>query len=346
MEEKNMDFAEYDFKKRERDFGRIVFALTLNRKKMTERVVIGESNAVRRHLKSGGEDVLYDRTRPLGQLLLDFESDPNREWNVNAMRLHESYSKTFPLESKRWEIADQAAAFLQAKYKSGEPSAMFAAIRTWEEYLNCYNLNHGAELFIDRVGLIYRPFFLHDNYKPWQKEAANTLSQAINDGESTVELWYPVKKCPFECVVAFSSFQPIIFYYLHKVEEWRYVFQACAVCNSHFLARSRHYEICSDKCRKVQAVKAKREFDERNKDSKLEKVHESAYYYWYNRLRKLKQAKNPDMDKVLAVTEAFKAFKRDTLLYKSMVKLGDIKLSDFATWIDSQNGIINGLMGE
>jgi hypothetical protein len=33
----------YDFTKRERDFGRIVFALMLDRKKMTERVIIGQS---------------------------------------------------------------------------------------------------------------------------------------------------------------------------------------------------------------------------------------------------------------------------------------------------------------
>ena len=27
--------------------------------------------------------------------------------------------------------------FLRLKYESGEPPAMFAAIRTWEDYLNC-----------------------------------------------------------------------------------------------------------------------------------------------------------------------------------------------------------------
>jgi hypothetical protein len=37
---------EYDFTKRERDFGRIVFALTLDRKKMRERVIVGRNTEV------------------------------------------------------------------------------------------------------------------------------------------------------------------------------------------------------------------------------------------------------------------------------------------------------------
>lgn len=41
----------YDFTKRERGFGRMVFALTLDRKKMTERIVIGEAEEVRRGLE-------------------------------------------------------------------------------------------------------------------------------------------------------------------------------------------------------------------------------------------------------------------------------------------------------
>ena len=32
---------DYDFTRRERDFGRIVFALTIDQKKMKERIVIG-----------------------------------------------------------------------------------------------------------------------------------------------------------------------------------------------------------------------------------------------------------------------------------------------------------------
>ena len=337
---------DYDFTKRERGLGKIVFALTLDRKKMTERIVIGEMNETRRHLKDGTGEVYYDQTRPLGQLLLNFEADKDRQWNMNAMQLHESYGKTFPFESARWKIAAPVSDFLREKYDSGEPSAMFAAIRAWEDYLNYYNINHGADLLIDRLNLLYRPFFLYSEYKPWQEEAAVSLSQAIHDGESQVELWYPVNKRPFECVVAYSSFQPLIFYYLHKIEEWNFVYSGCKVCGNYFLARSKHYELCSDECRKVQAVEAKREFDERTKGDKLEQYHETSYYYWYNRLRKLKRAKNPDADKISAVSEAFKIFRKEAVKRKNMVKRGEMELSDFSSWLFRQQNEVDKLMDE
>ena len=137
------------------------------------------------------------------------------------------------------------------------------------------------------------------------------MSNALRDGESGVELWYPVAKRPFETVVAFSSFLPVIFYCLHKVGEWGLVFQECKVCGCHFLARSRHYELCSDKCRKEQAVVAKREFDERAKGDRLEQLDESAYYYWYNRLRKLRKGKAANPDKAAAFKVALNGFRKE-----------------------------------
>ncbi|MCL2774934.1 MAG: hypothetical protein FWD71_16535 [Oscillospiraceae bacterium] len=337
---------DYDFTRRERGFGKIVFALTLDRKKMTERIVVGETNETRRHLENGTGEIYYDCTRPLGQLLLYFEADIKRQWNLNAMRLRESYSKIFPFESERWKITSPISDFLNSKYKNSEPSAMFAAIRTWEEYLNCYNINHGADLLIQRLNLLYRPFFLYGEYKPWQEEASVALSQTIHDGESQVELWYPVNKRPFECVVASVSFQPLIFYYLHKVEEWNFVFSECKVCGRYFLARSRHYELCSDECRKVQAVQAKQEFDERAKSDSLEQSYETAYYYWYNRLRKLKRAKNPDVEKISVVSGAFEVFRKEAIKCKGMVKRREMGQKEYADWLFKQQNEVDKLMDE
>lgn len=335
---------DYDFRRRERDFGRIVSALTLDREKMTERIVIGESHEARRQLEQGEGEVYYDQTRPLGELLLTFEADSDRQWNVNAMRLHESYGKVFPFESKRWELSAPASAYLLEKYSHGEPSAMFAAIRTWEEYLNCYNLNHGPQRFIDNMSLLYRPFFQYGDYRPWHDEAAAALLKALHDNESQVELWYPAKKRPFECVVAFLSFQPVIFYYLHKIEEWGFTFQECKVCGKYFLAQNKHYEICSDECRKIQAVEAKRRFDESAKGDRLEQLHESAYYYWYNRLRKLKRAKTTDTEKLAAVLAAFEVFRKEAVRQKAEVRQGGHRLADFTGWLMEQQNEIDKLM--
>lgn len=337
---------EYAFTRRERNLGRIVFTLTLDRTKMKEHIVIGEPSEVRRRLERGTGEVYYDQTRPLGELLLTFESDAERQWNANAMRLYDSYGTIFPARSAGWKKVKPGADFLRTKYSHGEPSAMFAAIRTWEEYLNCYNINHGPQLFLDRVSLLYRPFVLYGEYRPWQEEASAALSQAIHDGESQVELWYPVKKRPFECVMTISSFQPVIFYYLNRLAEWGFTFQECKVCGRYFPASSKRFAICGDECRKVQALQAKQQFDERTKDNRLEQLHESAYYYWYNRLRKLKRAKDTAPERLAAAQEAFQAFRVEAVRRKTEVKHSERKLSDFASWLAQQQDEADRVMEE
>lgn len=137
---------------------------------------------------------------------------------------------------------------------------------------------------------------------------------------------------------------PVIAYYLHKIEEWHFVFQECKVCGNDFLARSRHYELCSDKCRKVQAVEAKREFDERAKGDRLEQLHEAAYYYWYNRLRKLKRRKTADTEKAAVVGEAFKVFRKEAVRLKKRVKDKEMPLSEFSSWLIEQQNEVDRLM--
>lgn len=336
----------YDFTSREREVGRVVFALTLNKKRMTERIVIGRNDDARMRLESGGGGVYYDETRPLGSLLFSFEADKIGDWNRHGITLHESYAKTFPREAERWRMAEPVSKYLRGKYDSGEPSAMFAAIRTWEDYLNCYNLRHGADLLTDRLSMLYKPFRVYADYRPWHDESAAALSNALRDGESGVELWYPVSKRPFETVVAVSSFLPVIFYYLHKIEEWRLVFQECKVCGKDFLTKSRHFELCSDACRKQQAVAAKREFDERAKGDRLEQLHEAAYFYWYNRLRKLRKGKAANPDRAAAFKAAFDGFRKEAVRQKAAVKHGEMKLADFVDWLIRQQDKADRLMEE
>jgi len=327
---------QYDFSSHEREFGRVVFALTLNRKRMTERITIGRTEEVRQRLENRTGEVYYDETRPLGYLLLTLESDNTGEWNRNGIILRDSYGKMFPMEAERWRMAALVSDFLRRKYESGEPSAMFAAIRTWEDYLNCYNMNHGADMLNDRLAMLYKPFDIYADHKPWCKEADGALTNAWQDRESQVELWYPVAKRSLETVVAAASLLPLIFYYLHKVEEWQLVFQKCKVCGKDFLARSRHFELCSDECRRQQAVVAKREFDERARGDRLEQLDEAAYYYWYNRLRKLRSGKAADPNVTASFKAAFDAYRKEAVRRKGAVKRGELKLADYSDWLIHQ----------
>jgi len=329
----------YEFTLKKQGLKRIVLALTLDKKKLTERIIIGEPEQIKLRFEHESGNVYYDKTRPLGSLFVDFEKDINKDWNVNAMKLRETYSTLFILEQAKTKAVQPYIDFLKGKMKNGEPSAIFAAIHTWDEYINCYDLNHGADLFIERTSTLYRLFFRKD--KIWEDES---ILNPVHPTDSQVELWYPAAKRPFECVVGFSSFTPLISYYLYKIKEWKYVFQKCKVCDRDFLARSRHYELCSDKCRKAKMSEAKKEFDERAKGDRLEVCCESAYYHWYNRYRKLKRDKSTDPDKLTAFETEFAYYRKEAKRRKDEVKRKNMELSYFTLWLENQKDIADTLM--
>jgi len=339
----------YEFNLKNPAFDRIVFLLTVNKKKMTERVIIGESGEVRLRLDKNIGDVFYDETRPIGTLLFNFESNPERDWNINVMQIYEKGFKIRLSAKSIPKTIKPCVDFLRQKYNNGEPSAMFAAIRIWENYFRCYNLNHGADIFKDKSAMLCKPFRVLSEYKPWELEAVNALQTALHAEESQVELWYPVSKRPLaeatpcECVVGYSSFLPIIFYYLNKIKEWGLVFQECKSCNNYFLAKSKHFEICGDECRKAQAVEARRQFDERNKDEKVELIYENHYQYWYNRLRRLKKSNAVESD-VTAFTNIFNDFRKSAVKRKNDVKSGKLKLSAFTSWLAEQQNIVDSVV--
>ena len=77
-------------------YDRLLFVLSLDRKRMKERILIGDAQQIRLRLE-GSEDasVLYDATRPLGTLLVDFEHDEDGAWNrLGLMPLHDAPHKS------------------------------------------------------------------------------------------------------------------------------------------------------------------------------------------------------------------------------------------------------------
>jgi hypothetical protein len=237
--------------------------------------------------------------------------------------------------------------FLRQKYDSGEPSAMFAAAKTWEDYWRCYSLKGGSDIFLGRVAKLYKPFFVFSRL--WETKATKVLSSALFAEESRVDLWYsaPNRGSKYgerkECIVAHTSMIPLIFYCLKRIEEWGLVFQQCKICDTHFLTTSKHFELCSDDCRKKTAVQAKQQYTERNKDDKIEAMYKNYYQYWYNRLRKLKRNNAPD-EEIAAFSEAFGKFKKGAVLRKSKVKSGKLKYAEFTSWLVEQQDIVDRLV--
>ena len=122
------------------------------------------------------------------------------------------------------------------------------------------------------------------------------------------------------------------------------MFQQCKICDVYFLARSRHYELCSDDCRKEKAATTKKEYDERAKGDKLEQLHEVAYYYWYNRWRKLKKGKHANPDNAAAFKIEFDAFRKEAVKRKTAVKKGMISQGDYGSWLVQQQELADALI--
>ena len=356
----------YDFTSRERELGRIVFALTLikTRKRLAERIIIGRENEVRLILNGNDGEVYYDETRPFGSLLFDFESDANGDWNKHISTLTESYGLKYSFGSARWDKAAPVSEFLTAKYKSGEPSSVFAAVRTWDEYLNLYNQNSAATQTLNsRLFMLYKPFLDYAKYKPWHENAVDALTIAMRHGESQVELSYSVAKRTFETAIVFSSLLPIISYYLNKMNDWKLVFQQCKVCGKDFAAPSRHYALCSDKCRKQNAKIAKHKYNERIKDDEIESKYNTAYHYWSNRWRKAQKVQDINSDAAI-FKAAFDNFRAEAVEHKKNAKTAikaekrkDQKradkekavrkiISEFNNWLIKQRGEADRLMEE
>ena len=50
-----------------------------------------------------------------------------------------------------------------------------------------------------------------------------------------LELWFPDNRRRTECVAAYSSFYPLITYYLNRLNDWGLCFRQCKVCGKYFL---------------------------------------------------------------------------------------------------------------
>ena len=115
---------EMEFMRHEPCYNRILFVLTLDRKKMKERILIGEELQVRFRLQGDkAADVLCDTTRLLGTFLAEFEHDKDGEWNRFGLApLREA------LHSNRWKqpaLEQAAGEFLKTKFDTGNPLRMY-----------------------------------------------------------------------------------------------------------------------------------------------------------------------------------------------------------------------------
>ena len=117
---------------------------------------------------------------------------------------------------------------------------------------------------------------------------------------------------------------------MNRLNDWGLCFRQCKVCGKYFLAKSQRYELCSDKCRKAQALQNKREFDER--------ARENNYDLLYN--NKSQKTANFPIERLEEMKNAFDLFKKEALQRKKAVKAGATSPTEFTDWLYQQSNMI------
>jgi hypothetical protein len=337
---------DYDFpraKSKIKNPPNFVFAVALDRDTLKERILVGEQREVGKLLRGEDGEVFYDETRPIGQLLFGFKSDPDKSWIEHAEMLLETYNpKEFrdkvssTLDIVRFKRIEPVREWLREQYSNGiegdNPELVFAAVKTWHEYLICWHEAYSTKRFKTRTGLLYRMFSAYNRRKMLIDTFADVESifeETSLKSKSQFEIIPESDNCPVEYIRTSSSFRMIILYYLTKLRKWGYLFKSCAKCKRYFLTQARQSQFCSDRCRKERRIETKSEYRGRVQSDSAEKSYAAAYHHWDSRLRKLK-------DKPEQHTEFKKAlddFCKEAKKRKSAVKLDKSKLPAFVGWI-------------
>lgn len=129
-------------------------------------------------------------------------------------------------------------------------------------------------------------------------------------------------------------------YYLNRLKDWGLCFRQCKVCSRFFLAKSQRYELCSEKCRKAQALQNKREFDERARENNYDLLYKNECQNWRNKINKAKKNDRFQAEKLEEMNCAFEAFKKESLRRKKMIRTGESSAKEFADWLYQQASII------
>lgn len=318
----------------------MAMALSLNKKRMTERVIIGKRETVELWLADieAGE-MLYEAERPLGSFLFEHESQAAGEWNENAGSvLMLAVGSTV----NRKENADAAWNYLEEKLNSQNPVCIFTACQLWHWYDACHTIlgsEKQGKLYGDYVISLTKSF----KQKFWGADGDATVLQAWGKiqralertgrtADRRVDVRYSARKSEEEWVVISESFYPALQYYLKQLMNWKMCFCRCSNCGKVFVATSGHYSLCSSACHTEKNRQNKREFDARAKEKGYDIDYKNVCQRMRNRLNKMNGLpKYPDGKR----TEArnwFDAFRTEAIRRKKKIG-GEADYRPYRDWL-------------
>lgn len=317
--------------------------VSVDRNNNTERIVITDNADLQSSL-TNNQGILFDKTETMGNLLLNFEND--NTWSYNTVPLLTSFSRGFKNEDDHIFYIKNCINFLEKKVDTGESSATFIALKTWEEYKMCYAFKE-KDLYSSILNELYNPIILNEHSNLWDKD---NLAKFLGQKAYII---YTIDNNNITEWINANNFASIILYCLNKFFEWGIDINICS-CGK--MCLSPIGEAFCDNCKptllEIEQLSATAEYKKQpttiikyiQKPKTAAQIYDSAYFYWYNRIRKLKMQLKEERAEI--ANEAFKNFKREATEKKEKVKEGKEKMEDYIVWINSQNLLIDGIMEE
>ena len=293
----------------------LLCALGLDREEMTLRLLAGEEGTLTDALQGGSpEGIILDRTAPLA------ESIPmgGEDWVSRALE-----PLALTLRSGRRDQSEReesARAFLQERLEGEEPLKSWTAFLLWNQYLLSREMRDrdAAEGSFRRWG--------ETLLRPLLGEGAEPLS---------LTLWYPPKEGKGEW--ALSQWPgALLRYAVRRLGDWDCAPRRCKVCGRSFLASGPRAALCGPACRKAQAAKNKRAFDQRARENSYDLLYKNACQGWRNRLNRARREEGAPAGERRTLEAAFALFKQEALERKRQVKEGAAALEDYAAWLEEQ----------
>ena len=315
-----------------------VMALSLNRERNTERIIIGRVDQVSNRMTGIMDaEVFYDQERPLGTFLFEHEKQRVGPWNENILTLSEGLA--FPISRKKKE--DTALAFLESEWETAESVRVFAAYQCWYWYQNYRDQKWQGDKgnkYADQMEDLVRSFSkkLWEDPKCTVEKAWESVQVSIRRTgtlqDSKVEIWYPDKFREREWLIVSYSFYPALQYYLKQIQQWNICVRRCDHCGKLFLAPSRHYSLCSELCKKAKNRKNKQEYDDRARKNGYDIDYKNTCQRMRNCLSKMKKQSSISEEKQIQAMAIFEAFRSEALAKKKKIR-SDAEYRQFQNWL-------------
>lgn len=316
----------------------IIMALSLDKQRNCERIIIGQINQVDLW-QAGVEDatVLFDEERPLGTFLFQHEAQSEDTWNEKVMDLDDSLK--FRIRRKKYE--DTAWEFLEPELHSGDPVRIFTAYQCWYLYQE-YRHRQGGDVYRDDMQTLTRSFKqsllrTEKACSPEQawKDIQKSLGRSGSFWDSRIEIWYPGRYRDKEWLIISCSFYPALQYYLKRIQEWNLCFRRCSNCGKMFVAPNRHHTLCSTACHQERNRQNKREFDERAKINRYDIDYKNTSQRMRNRLNKLRKQEGIPEEQRKNAEMNFEEFREEAKRRKKRIKNAEDRRA-FRDWLFDQ----------